>query len=131
MSTATRVPETRGMNGEELSADDAWTALRRYGRWHLVRDRCQPKYSWLAVGAAVALVLWVGLSLLLALYAKHSSTFGSLYGPITGVFALLVWANLTALALFLGVAFAAQLEAARAGRPVPSTPDPEPALSRR
>ena len=26
------------MNGEELSADHAWTTLRKYGRWHLARD---------------------------------------------------------------------------------------------
>jgi YihY family inner membrane protein len=87
--------------------------------------RCQPGYSWLAVGAAVALGLWVAFSLLLALYVDRSTSFGSTYGPITGVFALLVWANLTSIAVFLGGAFAAQLEAVRAGVPRPATPDPE------
>lgn len=38
MGTATKVPETRDMRGEELSADEALTALRRYGRWALLRD---------------------------------------------------------------------------------------------
>jgi uncharacterized BrkB/YihY/UPF0761 family membrane protein len=38
MGTATRVPQRRDMRGEELSADDAWTALRRYGGWRLLRD---------------------------------------------------------------------------------------------
>jgi hypothetical protein len=32
------VPETRMMPGDELSADDAFLALRHYGRWPLVRD---------------------------------------------------------------------------------------------
>jgi hypothetical protein len=35
---------------------------------------------------------------------------------LTGIFALLLWANLASVALFLGVAFAAQLEAVRASR---------------
>jgi YihY family inner membrane protein len=90
--------------------------------------RCQPGYSWLAVGAAVGLALWVMFSLLLALYAGHSTSFGSTYGPLTGVFALLLWANLTSIALFLGSAFAAQLEAVRAGQAGPATPDPESAI---
>ena len=41
-------------------------------------------------------------------------------GPtLTGIIAILVWTFLTALALFLGLAFAAQLEAVRAGVPEP------------
>ncbi len=35
MSTATRVPETARMPGEELDASDARTALRRFGRRRL------------------------------------------------------------------------------------------------
>ena len=38
MSTATRVPETTTISGDELSADDAVTTLRRYGRWNLVKN---------------------------------------------------------------------------------------------
>lgn len=33
MGTATRVPVTHDMTGDELSADEALVALRRYGRW--------------------------------------------------------------------------------------------------
>jgi YihY family inner membrane protein len=101
------------------------TALLR----HAPRRR-QPGRSWLAVGAAVSLALWLGFTLLLALYVTRSSSFGSTYGPITGVFALLLWANLTSIAVFLGTAFAAQLEAVRAGRRPPATADPERARAR-
>lgn len=38
MGTATKVPETRDMTGDELSADEALASLRRYGRWPLLRD---------------------------------------------------------------------------------------------
>ncbi|MFG2320242.1 hypothetical protein ACGFTA_35090, partial [Streptomyces tendae] len=61
---------------------------------------------------------------LLALYVAHSGSFGSLYGPLTALMALFLWANLAGVALFLGVAFAAQLEAARAGITKPVHPDP-------
>ncbi len=87
--------------------------------------RRQPGFSWLAVGAAVALVLWLVFSALLALYISMSSSFGAVYGPLTGIIALLIWSQLTSLALFLGLAFSAQLEAVRAGVPSPVTPDPE------
>lgn len=93
--------------------------------------RCQPGWSWLAVGAAVALTLWLLFTLLLALYVARGTSFGSTYGPITGVFALLLWANLTSIALLLGSAFGAQLEAVRAGQSRPVRPDPEAAASDR
>jgi uncharacterized BrkB/YihY/UPF0761 family membrane protein len=69
---------------------------------------------------------------LLALYLGASSgTFGQTYGPLTGMIAILVWAFLTALALYLGIAFAAQLEAVRAGVPGPvSGEQVNPAASR-
>jgi YihY family inner membrane protein len=86
--------------------------------------RRQPGYSWLAFGAGVSLLLWLLLTGLLALYVVKSGSFGSTYGPLTGIFALLLWANLSSVALFLGVAFAAQLEAVRAGAPEPTTGDP-------
>src|ERR1044072_1721849 len=38
MGTSTRGPQTVTPSGDELSADDAVTALRKYGRWNLVRD---------------------------------------------------------------------------------------------
>ena len=86
--------------------------------------RQQPGYSWLAFGSGVSLALWLLLTGLLALYVVKSGSFGSTYGPLTGTFALLLWANLSSVALFLGVAFAAQLEAVRAGSPEPTSGDP-------
>jgi YihY family inner membrane protein len=86
--------------------------------------RRQPGYSWLAFGSGVSLALWLLLTGLLALYVAKSASFGTTYGPLTGIFALLLWANLSSVALFLGVAFAAQLEAVRAGAPAPASADP-------
>lgn len=87
--------------------------------------RKQPGWSWIAIGAGVALTLWVLFTYLLSVYVQTSGSFGSTYGPLTGVIALLLWANLTSVALFLGIAFCAQLEAVRAGVSEPEHGDPE------
>jgi YihY family inner membrane protein len=89
---------------------------------HAPRRR-QPALSWLLFGAAVATVLWWLASLLLAGYIRFSAGFGATYGPLTAIIALLLWANLTGIAIFLGLAFAAQLEARRAGSRRPAKQD--------
>jgi YihY family inner membrane protein len=93
--------------------------------------RHQPGLSWLLVGAGLATALWWLVSLLLAAFATQSRDFGATYGPLTGVMALLLWANLTGIALFVGVAFAAQLEARRVGAPGPAAPDQSESLEER
>jgi YihY family inner membrane protein len=92
--------------------------LFRYGP-----RRHQPGLSWLLFGAVVATMLWWLASVLLAGYVRFSGQFGATYGPLTAVMALLLWANLTGLALFIGVAFAAQLEAKRVGVRRPAKQD--------
>jgi YihY family inner membrane protein len=82
-------------------------------------NRHQPQLSWLAVGASVAVVMWVVFTALLALYLGSSKNFGQTYGPMAGILGLLFWAFLSSLALFLGISFSAQLEAVRAGVPTP------------
>jgi YihY family inner membrane protein len=93
--------------------------------------RRQPGWSWISIGAGVSLALWALFTGLLALYVQTSGSFGSTYGPLTGVMALLLWANLTSIAIFLGIAFCAQLEAVRAGVTEPELGDPEPTGSAR
>lgn len=92
----------------------AVTALFRYSP-----RRRQPGLSWLAVGAAVTVLVWLAGSGLLALYVVAAAGFGDTYGPLTAVMALLLWANVTGIALLAGLALAAQLEAVRAGLPEP------------
>ncbi|MFF0719834.1 YihY/virulence factor BrkB family protein [Micromonospora sp. NPDC003816] len=85
--------------------------------------RRQPGLSWLLFGAGIATALWWLASLLLAGYVRFSEDFGQTYGALTGMMALLLWANLTGMALFGGLAFAAQLEAVRIGVSEPAKPD--------
>ncbi|WP_327692281.1 MULTISPECIES: YihY/virulence factor BrkB family protein [unclassified Streptomyces] len=102
----------------------AWIASAVIFRWS--PRRRQPGYTWLAFGSAVHLLLWVSATWLLALYVGKSTAFGAVYGPLTAFVALLLWANVTGVALFLGIAFAAQLEAARAGIASAVHADPGP-----
>ena len=81
--------------------------------------RRQPEASWLAVGVGAAALLWLVFMGVLKLYIEATEGFGATYGPLAGTIGLLLWTFLTSLALFLGLAFAAQLEAARAGVPAP------------
>ncbi|MEV4341881.1 YihY/virulence factor BrkB family protein [Streptomyces sp. NPDC049590] len=117
------------------SAQSAWTALRwPFGLllalvsastvFRRAPRRKQPGYTWLAFGAAVYLVLWTTLTWLLSLYLDVSGSFDAVYGPLSAFMSLLLWAYLTSVALFLGLSFAAQLEAVRARRPGPVETDP-------
>jgi YihY family inner membrane protein len=90
---------------------------------HVPRRR-QPALSWLALGAGIAVLLSASATIGLALYVSLSASFGSVYGPLAGVFALLLWALLSSIALFYGTAVCAQLEAVRAGNADPALPDP-------
>lgn len=88
-------------------------ALTMMFRW--LPRRSQPKLSWLAFGAGVAMVLWGLVTTGFGLFFQTSTTFGSTYGPLAGVVALLLWCFFSSLALFYGGAVAAQLEAIRVG----------------
>jgi YihY family inner membrane protein len=90
---------------------------------HAPRRR-QPALSWLALGAGVAVLLSALATAGLASYVSLSGSFGSVYGPLAGVFALLLWALLSSIALFYGTAVCAQLESLRAGEPGPALDDP-------
>ncbi|PKH37376.1 YihY family inner membrane protein [Nocardioides alpinus] len=90
---------------------------------HVPRRR-QPALSWLALGAGIAVLLSAAATVGLALYVSLSASFGSVYGPLAGIFALLLWALLSSISLFYGTAVCAQLEALRAGDDHPALDDP-------
>jgi len=119
VSSTSRVPETQLMGEDELAGDDAWEALRQYGRWNLLHDA----FIRFRYGDGFSHSRALLASLMLAAYVKTSGAFDATYGALAGVMALLVWANLTGIALFLGLAFAAQLEAIRVGVTEPGLPD--------
>lgn len=78
-------------------------------------NRRQPSLAWLTTGGYMATAVWLVMTILLTLYLNGSATFGDTYGPLAGFIGLLLWAQLTGIAILFGVAFTAQLEAIRAG----------------
>ena len=116
----------KGTVGWGKSAETAWDVLRWPAGIALVVTsialllevsprRRQPEASWLAVGAGVSAVLWLVFMAALKLYVEATEGFGATYGPLAGTIGILLWTFATSVALFLGIAFAAQLEAVRAG----------------
>ena len=118
--------------GETLADAAGLGAAFKIARWPLVLvllvialallfevtpRRPQPEASWLAVGSGLSALLWLVFTGGLALLIGATENFGATYGPLAGTIAVLLWTLLTALALLLGLAFAAQLEAVRAGVP--------------
>ncbi len=95
----------------------AATAITLLFRW--CPRRRQPQLSWLAFGAGVSVLGWTAVTLGLALFFHLSRSFGQTYGPLAGLVALMLWALLSAIAMFFGAAVAAQLEAIRGGVPGP------------
>jgi uncharacterized BrkB/YihY/UPF0761 family membrane protein len=83
--------------------------------------RRQPGWSWLSFGAIVAVGLLALVTLALNLFFQFGSTFGDTYGPLAGIVALAFWSFFSALALLMGAALAAQLEAVRAGAATPAS----------
>jgi len=83
--------------------------------FELAPKRPQPEASWLAFGAIISSVLWIAFMGLLAVYIDATANFGATYGPIAGTIGVLLWSFLSSVALFAGLAMAAQLEAVRAG----------------
>ena len=81
--------------------------------------RRQPAWSWMSFGAIVAVALLVVVTAALNLFFQLSPTFGSTYGPLAGIIALAFWAFGSSIALLVGAALAAQLEAVRAGASSP------------
>jgi YihY family inner membrane protein len=78
-------------------------------------NRHQPAWSWMAWGAAISVLLWSGVTLVLGWFFQAGTGFGNTYGPLAATMALLLWALLSSVAVLYGAAIAVQLEAVRAG----------------
>lgn len=97
------------------------------GLFKLAPNRPQPAFSWLTLGSGVAVLGWLLVSLGLSIYLNASTTFGETYGPLAGFIGVMLWAQLSSIAIFYGLAVAAQVESERAGITSPTSETPEEA----
>jgi len=73
----------------------------------------QPTFRWLSVGAFLAIVVWVLVSVAFGFYVANFSSYGKTYGSLAGVIVFLLWLWITNLALLFGAELDAELERAR------------------
>ncbi len=90
----------------------------------------QGGFKWVSPGGFVAVVLWVAVSLLFAVYAANFASYDATYGTLGGVIVFLTWLWLSNLAILFGAELNAELERRRAiaaGHP----PEQEPYMQLR
>jgi membrane protein len=73
----------------------------------------QPKFRWISVGAAVAILIWVLASVGFAFYVANFSSYNKTYGSLAGVIVALLFLWITNLALLFGAELDAELERGR------------------
>ena len=73
----------------------------------------QPKFRWVSVGAALAIVVWILLSVAFGFYVASFSSYDKTYGALGGVIVFLLWLWLTNLALLFGAELDSELERGR------------------
>jgi membrane protein len=73
----------------------------------------QPKFRWISVGAACAIVIWILASVGFAFYVSNFGSYNKTYGSLAGVIVALLWLWITNLALLLGAEIDSELERGR------------------
>jgi membrane protein len=73
----------------------------------------QPKFRWISIGAAIAIVTWVIASAAFGFYVSNFGNYNKTYGSLAGVIVFLLWLWLTNLALLFGAEVDAELERSR------------------
>ncbi|GAB2486108.1 YihY/virulence factor BrkB family protein [Jatrophihabitans fulvus] len=76
----------------------------------------QPKLRWITPGGVLAVVVWVLVSALFAVYVAFSGSYNKTYGSLATVIVFLVWLWITNIAILLGLEFDAETQRERAIR---------------
>ncbi|MEV0153897.1 YihY/virulence factor BrkB family protein [Micromonospora sp. NPDC050686] len=82
-------------------------------------------FRWVSPGGVLAVVIWLIVSGLFALYVSNFGSYNKTYGAVAGVIIFLVWLWLSNIAILLGAEFDAELERGRAisaGHPAEEEP---------
>ena len=68
------------------------------------------RWRWVSGGAALATLLWIGVSILFSLYVANLGAYDRAYGTLGAIVVLLLWFYLSALVVLLGAEFNAEVE---------------------
>lgn len=93
-----------------------------------------PKVPWVSPGGVVAVLLWIVVSALFALYVANFGSYDKTYGALGGAIAFLVWLWVSNIAILFGAELNAELERSRqieAGLPPEEEPFLEPRDTRK
>jgi membrane protein len=128
--------------GNAVGAGDAARTAYSIGRWPVLvailmlllsllfwiaPNVRQPRFRWLTVGGAVALLVWAIASFGFGLYVANFASYDKTYGSLGAIIAFLVWLYLSNSAVMLGVELNA--EVARGRQLQAGDPDPDPPLA--
>jgi len=80
---------------------------------YLGPDVDHPRWRFLTLGSAVAVVMWLGVSLAFAFYTAHFGSYNKTWGSLSAVIVMLMWLWLTALALLFGAEVNSEAERSR------------------
>jgi membrane protein len=81
--------------------------------YHATPNIRQPKFRWISVGAAIAIITWVVASAAFGFYVSNFGNYNKTYGSLAGVIVFLLWLWLTNLALLFGAEVDSELERSR------------------
>ncbi len=73
----------------------------------------QPRFRWISVGAALAIVVWLVASVGFAFYVANFGSYNKTYGSLAFVVIALLWVWLTNVALLFGAELDSELERGR------------------
>jgi membrane protein len=114
--------------GETIGAGDVALTLWNILRWPVILllvilavaimyyatpNIKQPKFRWISIGAAVAILAWIVASVLFGFYVANFGSYNKTYGALAGVIVFLLWLWITNLALLFGAELDAELERGR------------------
>ena len=71
--------------------------------YHFSPNVKMPSFKWISPGAVLAVLLWIVVSALFALYVANFGSYNKTYGTLGGLVALLVWMWITNCVLLLGM----------------------------
>ncbi len=125
--------------GDALHAGDAAKLTYSIGRWPVLvlilmlllsllfwiaPNVRQPRFRWLTLGGAVALLAWGLASFGFGLYVANFGSYDKTYGSLGAAIAFLVWLYLSNCALMLGVEINAEVQRGRQLQAGAEDPDP-------